>query len=380
MESVLSAQTAFVNVVSEQNARVNRVHEENAALKARVMQLEMLNSLHMLAEEKRRNQRFCEGAPRRKIEYFQGPNAPSANNDLIYHLDQLLTVICNDVESGAHAKSLYSVLEQYYLFSDKALAQAAHLSETPDFRRWLLDKNSGSLLVDGHCGEHMSHMISPLSVFCATLVQSLLDMSLNSQDMVLYFFCGQHVYADGPLSGPQGLIRSLTAQIILGLGSRHIAPELEFLRELPGLASSSHPEDIDIRTVGRIFSGLLSQLPPGTSVHCVVDDISQFETALYGWAEDLGIVVDCLQWCVFNTDASVFLKPLYTSANASTVVRRQIPLDQQLDLRSGEYYGSVSSPRALMMDLSNQLSFSESEDEQSEREQIRIRYHGTSGE
>lgn len=165
---------------------------------------------------------------------------------------------------------------------------------------------------------------------------------------------------------------------------RTIVPNLEFLRELPGLGSSFRLEDIDIRTVGRIFSGLLSQLPLGTTVHCIVEDISQFETALYGWVEDLSIVVNCLQWCVVNTNAPVFLKPLYTSANASTFVRRQVPLDQQVDLRSSEYYGSVTSPRALMMDLSNQLYFSKPEtDEQSEREQIRSqgsRYHGSSGE
>lgn len=382
VETVLYTQRAFVNVVSEQNAHVNRIHEENTLLKQRVMQLEMLNSFHMLAEEKRRNQRFYEEgeletpltnqdsqltpfeAPGHNLQYLEGPDPQASSPALIFNLDQLLTVLCNDVETRSHAKNLYSVLEQYHIFSDKALAQAAYLSEISEFRHWLLARDSYSLLVDGHCSENMSQGTSPLSVFCATLVQSLLDIPPCLADMVLYFFCGQHIDDNGPLPGPQGLLRSLTAQIILGLESRHIIPSLNFLRDLPGLASNYRPKDIDIRTVGRVFSGLISQLPPGTTVHCIIEDISAFETALDGWAEALSTVIDCLQWRVSNTRSPVFLKPLYTSAEASTVIYGQLARNQRIDLRSGHYYGSVSTPRGLIMDLTNQLSSSMSATEE----------------
>lgn len=290
-------------------------------------------------------------------------------------MDQLLQIICNQVESTIHVTELYSTLQQYLSFSEKALAQSAFLSEKPKFRRWLLERGSSSLLVDGHCSENISQRMSPLSVFCAILTQSLLDVSHTSQEIVIYFFCGEHMDSNGLLPGPQGLIRSLTAQLIHELGARHLQPDLQFLMESPHLARYAHPQDIDTRTMCRIFTGLLGQLPPGTTVHCVIDGVSQFETVLFGMAEEMRIVVDCLQWCVSSTNTPVFIKVLLASADASTVVRHLIPYHQQVDLRSGDFYGSGESSRALMMDLSSQLSFSvlnEGQQSDSEREVVGI--------
>lgn len=157
--------------------------------------------------------------------------------------------------------------------------------------------------------------------------------------------------------------------MILELGARQFRPDLHFLAEFPDLVRHSHPEEIDVQTMCRIFIGLLNQLPPGSTVHCIVDGVSQFETVLFGMAPNMWTIVDCLQWCVSNTNASVFMKLLLSSADASTVVHDLIPYNQQVDLRSGHMYGSVALPRALIMDLSSQLSSSVlRRDEQSETE------------
>lgn len=47
-----------VGVISGQIAHVNRIYEENAALREKIAKLEILNSFHMLTEERRRNQTF----------------------------------------------------------------------------------------------------------------------------------------------------------------------------------------------------------------------------------------------------------------------------------------------------------------------------------
>lgn len=271
----------------------------------------------------------------------------------VHTLDQLLKIICNDGESTGHMNDLYFTMQQYEQFSDRSLSQAAYLSEKPQFRNWLLGSGSATLLVDGHCGEHLSHRMSPLSIFCTTLIQSLLDLSHSSQDIVLHFFCGQHLDPTGSLYGPQGLIRSLTAQLILELWTRQLRPDFHFLADQPKFDGHTYPEDIDVRAMCQVFVSLLGQLPPGTTVYCVMDGISQFETTLGNWSEELRVVVACLQWCGENPEgrSGVSMKSLFASADASTVIRELVSLEEQVDLSSGEYYGSVASPGVMARDL-----------------------------
>ncbi|KAJ4421251.1 hypothetical protein N0V82_003883 [Gnomoniopsis sp. IMI 355080] len=55
VDAIEDAVTGFV---SDQFARTIRLHEENAALREKLARLEILNSFHMITEEKRRNQLF----------------------------------------------------------------------------------------------------------------------------------------------------------------------------------------------------------------------------------------------------------------------------------------------------------------------------------
>lgn len=281
-------------------------------------------------------------------------------------LDHLLLTLCANGEANAHVHTLYAILEQYEVFTEKSLAQAAYLSETPAFRHWLLAPSSAALLVDGHCSERMRHGLSPLSVFCATLVQSLLlnasrsGADDNLQVVVLHFFCGQHADPHGLLCGPRGLIRGLVAQLVLQLWRQRLPLDLGFLAEL-GLDDlgqrRARPGDIDVRVVCRVFAGLLGQLPPGTTVHCVVDGISEFETALGSWAQDLRIVVACLLWCGanFEAQAGVSVKCLFASADGSTVICDLVAPEEQVDLSAGDYSGSVASPAVMAGDLSARI-------------------------
>lgn len=131
--------------------------------------------------------------------------------------------------------------------------------------------------------------------------------------------------------------------------------------EHPGLSVENYLEDLDVWTVCRVFIDLVCQLPLGTTIHCILDSISQFETVIGNWVEDLRIVIDCLQWCVANleTSAGLCMKSLFSSADASTRVRDLVPSEQQVDLSSGVYYGFVPTLGALITELSTQLSTSD---------------------
>lgn len=294
------------------------------------------------------------------------PEAP-APGIVVQNLDELAMLICSEDEVRCHVDDLYATLRQHDSFSEKGLAQAAHLAETGQFRQWLQDLQSDHLLVDGHCEEHAIGTTSPMTVFCATLIQSLLDReaqqcSPHSPSIVLYFFCGQHRYGDGPLAGPQGLIRSLTTQLILAWPTQIAPPDLQFLSSLLQGRVYGVEKDLEVGIICRIFHALIRQLPPSSTVYCIVDGIPFFETSLGGWHEGIYEVVDCLRRCCshnVNNALRSTIKVLLASAGRSTKVREICARSRIVELRAGNFYSSIVSPRALMANLHSQASLSE---------------------
>lgn len=297
------------------------------------------------------------------------PEAP-----VVQDLDELLTILCADTEGSCHVDDLYATLRKYDTFSDKDLAESAYLAETQPFRQWLQGSRTEPLLVDGHCGNHMNRRASPMSVFCASLIQSLRNNSAkqkeqerrqqshSSTDLVLYFFCGQHMYDEGPLAGPQGLIRSLTTQLILAWPQLMAPPDLQLISSLFSENVYSAQSDLDIQTVCDIFEALLGQLPTMSTVHCIIDGLSCFETSIGNWSEGIWDVVDFLSSC-YSYDMRYGPRPtvklLLASADKSTVVC-DLPVFRSngiVYLRAGGFYGSLLSPTALISDLQTQKSF-----------------------
>lgn len=296
-----------------------------------------------------------------------------------YTLDEMTRILCHESEASCHVVDLYNSLRQYDAFSDKAIAEAAFLSETSQFRQWLQGYGSQHLLVDGHCENYTTRRISPMSVFLASLIQSLLDRLSQlasfqgGPEIVLYFFCGQHI-EDGPLAGPQGLIRSLTTQLILSWPQQSPPPDVGFLSSLlPGTVSGAE-EDLEVGTVCRIFQAILRQLPPRSTVYCIIDGISYFETSIGGRSEDVCTVVDCLQSCSpleTANGAGPIVKTLLASADKSTEIREFFPRDRIVELRTGNLYNSVVSTTALISDLRSQALFADSvAEDNSDREYI----------
>lgn len=298
---------------------------------------------------------------------------PPPEATVIQDMDELLMILVADAEISCHVDDLYASLRRYDTFSDKDLARSAYLAETQPFRQWLQGLRARPLLVDGHCGNHMNRRASPMSVFCASLIQSLRNNSAQQQeqergqqnrsdtDLVLYFFCGQHTYDEGPLAGPQGLIRSLTTQLILAWPQLMPPPDLQFLSSLvPGSVSSAQA-DLDVGTVCDIFAALLGQLPKTSTVHCIIDGLSCFETSIGNWSEDICEVVEVLSGCCSSRMCDgqwANFKLLLASADKSTVVRN-LPVFSRngiVELRAGEFYSSLLSPTALISDLQNQKS------------------------
>lgn len=275
----------------------------------------------------------------------------SSQKNRIFDIDRVLAILYNGQEERAHGRDLLATLRKHHDFTDKALAQPAYLANTDRFRKWLVDLHSDILLVDAHVGSQTSGKTSSMSVFCATLVQSLLDYSKATtqpgrSEFVLYHFCGLHHNKSGNLEGPPGLIRSLLGQL-LQAWPRDRPPDNPSETSLRNFGSGN--TESDIQTACQMFEKLVSVLPAGTTIHCIIDGISEFDTELWERSKYLKMVVDCLRASVMSSNAlqnrEAHLKVLMTSANSSSKGMREILTgEQQISLRAGNFLSQPVSP------------------------------------
>lgn len=275
----------------------------------------------------------------------------STQKDRTFDIDGVLAVLYDGQEGTAHGGDLLATLRKHHDFSDKALAQPAYLANTERFRKWLVDLHSDILLVDAHVGSQTSGKTTSMSVFCATLVQSLLDYSKATtqpgrSEFVLYHFCGLHHNKIGNLEGPPGLIRSLVGQL-LQAWPRDRPPDTPSETSLRDFGSG-HTES-DVRAACQMFEKLVSVLPPGTTIHCIIDGISEFDTELWERSRYLKMVLDCLRALVMSSSTlhknEAHLKVLMTSAHSSSKAMRELLTEeQQISLRAGNFLSQPVSP------------------------------------
>ncbi|KAL8744257.1 MAG: hypothetical protein Q9190_003481 [Brigantiaea leucoxantha] len=128
---------------------------------------------------------------------------------------------------------------------------------------WLVSPNSGAILVHGNGRRH--DPISPTSAASAMLIHIL---SNTMSFITLYWFCGSHV--NGPNGNASGMIRSFICQL---LSNPH-------LRSHPNCPRNVKAEDL--KTLLRLFTSIIQQLPERTIVICAVDAVSYYEGDLKG--------------------------------------------------------------------------------------------------
>lgn len=261
-------------------------------------------------------------------------SAPCA---LLDTADELLWMICSQSEVPTHLQDLNTILQSYYDFSNKQLAQATYLAEKDRMRRWLSSTDSDLILADGHSG---SDRITAMSVFCASLARTLEDVVQRSLSgasgttVTLWFFCGLHPGNGDSLPGPCGLMRSLVAQLLMSWPA-NTPMDLCFAKDIPGLATNTPV--IDTRTACYVFQRLVCQLPHSALVHCVIDGVSHFETSLWGCSEDMEMVVELFQWCVDPRNVAACVKFLLASCDRSVLLGNIVPRNRKVDLSAGDY-------------------------------------------
>lgn len=198
-------------------------------------------------------------------------------------LGDLLEIFNVDGEIDTAAEDVSILLHIISSLSSGSQDRAVALITSPILQTWLTSAVSLPLLVNGHMfssdGEARQ---SPLSYFCAKLVDSILPPTTSSQTsknrtvFAVRWFCGQHtnMYNYGPgvtdyEAHPPGMLGNMLAQLVVQL------LECPLLSQLDSLSLPKN--DSGLFELCTLFSLLVGALPRGSILFVVIDGISYYE-------------------------------------------------------------------------------------------------------
>ncbi|KAJ4416631.1 hypothetical protein N0V82_006641 [Gnomoniopsis sp. IMI 355080] len=191
-------------------------------------------------------------------------------------------------------------------FDSKTQSRVQSLLQQGRFLAWMKGSYPDLLLVLADLPTSGMEKITAVSLFCATLVTSL--MNLRREDVVVHFFCGLHVHPQDPNPGPTGLVRSLIMQVFMHLRrDGHLS--LDFLDDR---AIVQAIEDQDLEILCQTLQSLLDQFQAGTQVFCIIDSITLFDSE--EWSLDLMTVLEYLHETVQDGKLPAIFKVMLTSS------------------------------------------------------------------
>jgi hypothetical protein len=216
----------------------------------------------------------------------------------------------------------------------EAISHAASMFQTTQVRQLLHSLESGVVLVNGCSDRSQNTKISPITHVCATLTDAL--RRSDSTSVVLAFFCGQHSTSKDDLMGPQGLMRSLVAHLLLSLVQNECISE-----SAPIWVSAFQGdfEELSFKDICQLFYHLVELVPKQIMVYCVVDGISYYERDV--WKGDYDLMMECFGSIIANKAIAAVFKLLLTSPTVSRWLTDLTP-HQRVSLRNMRARGAAS--------------------------------------
>jgi hypothetical protein len=204
-----------------------------------------------------------------------------------------------------------------------SVSHAATMFKTQQVQQLLHSPEPGVVLVDGCTDRSQNGKISPITHVCATLTHALRRSA--GVNVVLAFFCGQHSTSKDDLMGPQGLMRSLVAFLVLSLVQNECISDEAPIR----LAFQGDFEDLSFKDICQLFCHLVELVPKKNTVYCVVDGINYYERQ--GFKGDYDLMMECFGQLIANK------APVFKLLLTSSTVSRWLPdlrEDQRVSLRN----------------------------------------------
>ncbi|KAK7458461.1 hypothetical protein Landi51_01284 [Colletotrichum acutatum] len=166
--------------------------------------------------------------------------------------------------------------------TDKQKAKAATLIRHESFKSFMTNTTSSScLLVNGGDDTAAVDGISPLSLVAAQATESFIAAGDPSTPFyVINWFCAEHkpalVAGNNARTDPcpSRMMTSLVGQLLERMIDSGVEVDLSFMYE----SKWRHVEQLKPTTLCSVFVGLVEQLPQGSILLCIVDEIVLYET------------------------------------------------------------------------------------------------------
>lgn len=174
------------------------------------------------------------------------------------------------------------------MMTPRTSSKAAELMGREEFKTFMdMGETTGSdyLLVNGHDpdGEH-----GPSLTFLSAKLYQIASGMGADRPYILGYFCDEHRPFSVPGSEtckPVGMMLSLLGQLIAQMIARGVSVDLRIL----GNDGWKKIRERKLKTLGEVLHLLIPDLPSGSKVYCVVDEVAHYEQP--GMDEDLGRIL-----------------------------------------------------------------------------------------
>ncbi|KAI0439889.1 hypothetical protein F4803DRAFT_529375 [Xylaria telfairii] len=214
---------------------------------------------------------------------------------------------------GLETTDMEYIKHQRELIISRGQDRTDQIMKSPQLREWLVQANSKELLIHGNSE---SLPVSPISFFCAILMQNLRSVERFKS---VAFFCGCHPYDD--FGGARTLIMSLLSQLL-----QQQPFDLSFIDH----ETSYRVYSGDIQAVCFIFGRLVKQIQKTETLFCVIDGINFYEC---NGEQPLQEMADVLRFLLdLSEERGSVYKILLTSPSRTEDVRQAIRDEDYLAL------------------------------------------------
>lgn len=205
------------------------------------------------------------------------PGIASGPDETRKQLKTLLSKLDIDGERDVASVDTVSQLRLIHTLSLPSQDRAVALIMSPHLQTWLTGASSSIILVNGQMFSNEDEARqSPLSYFCAKLIDSVLNGSRRPvvdapyQHLGVRWFCGLHTNVQTDADAhPGGMLNSIISQLLNQV--------LDFLPQVALEDAAVLDQDVDLKSLNDIFDRLVRALPATTILICVIDGISYYE-------------------------------------------------------------------------------------------------------
>ncbi|CAD6583586.1 MAG: hypothetical protein ASARMPREDX12_001310 [Alectoria sarmentosa] len=181
---------------------------------------------------------------------------------------QLLTGL--EYEDSVLEQDVEAKLQTIWTLPTQDQDRVMAIMHSHKLQKWITTPESSALFINAN--HKRTTRQQPTSFICAKLVDSITPAPRPPQPeprmtLPLAFFCGEHLSKDDPDSGPDGMMRSLLAQLLLAYRDFD-------LRTIQRMQNLNYD---DVNDLCDVFDLLITQLPQYIVVFCVLDAVSFYE-------------------------------------------------------------------------------------------------------